>query len=158
MPDAPAPRTRRLIACAIVLASSAAAAEPDVALSIRWPSVPDHHSLSLQDQITERLTEIGNALGRHLDLLSADMFRLKVDGVRRHAHLRIGGGSVDRLSVLFDCGIQFQDLNAQVDAHIDLGLDGHRLRLELPAFQVQAAEYRGDYGVQLEVPVFVQRF
>jgi hypothetical protein len=151
-------RLARSLACATVLVSATAVAEPDMALSTRWPNIPDRHGLSLQDQITDRLTEIGNQLGQHLDTLSADMFQLKVDGRRQRAHIRLGAGDVDTLSFNVDCGIQFQDLNAHVDAHIDLGFDGHLLRLELPEFQVQAAEYRGDYGVQVEVPVFVQRF
>lgn len=151
-------RSARLIACAILAVSASAAAEPDMALSTRWPNIPERHGLSLQDQITDRLTEIGNTLGQHLDLLSADMFQLKVDGRRQRAHIRFGAGRMDMLAFQVDCGIQFQDLNAHVDAHIDLGFDGHLLRLELPAFQVQPAEYRGDYGVQVEVPVFVQRF
>lgn len=151
-------RLATLTACAILAASASAGAEPDLALSTRWPNIPDRHGLSLQDQITDRLTEIGNTLGEHLDLLSADMFQLKVDGRRRHARIRLGAGRMDTLAFQLDCGIQFQDLNAHVDAHLDLGFDGHLLRLELPEFQVQPAEYRGDYGVQVEVPVFVQRF
>lgn len=127
----------------------------------RWPNVPSGHHLSLSEQITERLTDIGNRFGEHLDLLSQDMFQLKVDGRRRRAHIRLGGGggeADDLFTFRIDGEIQFDDLNARVEAHIDLGFHDHLLRLELPAFQVQADEYRGEYGVQLEVPVIEKRF
>jgi hypothetical protein len=128
----------------------------------RWPSVPFGRHLSMSEQITDRLTEIGNRFGEHLDLLSRDMFQLKVDGRRRRAHIRIGGaggGSDDDLFTFqIDGEIQFHNLDARVDAHINLGFDGHLLRLELPGFQLQADEVHGEYGVQLEVPVFEKRF
>lgn len=150
---------RRAVLASVLLLGSTAAAEPELALSTRWPSTSEYRGLSLSDQITDRLTELGNTLGRHLDLLSADMFQLQVDGRSRRAHIHIGAGDEDTLlSFHLDAGIQFESVNANVDAHIDLGFDGHMLHLELPAFQVQPAEYRGDYGVQVEVPVFVQRF
>jgi hypothetical protein len=126
----------------------------------RWPSLPQGHHLTLSEQITDRLTEMGNLLGDHLDLLSQEMFQLRVDGRNRRAHVRFGGGGDDSDLFTFqiDGDIQFYNLNARVDAYIDLGFRSHRLRLALPAFHVQATEYQGDYGVQLEIPVFEQRF
>jgi len=148
---------------AVVVASglvSAPVASADTAalLASRWPSVPDGHALSLEDQITERLTQLGNALGDHLDLLSHDMFRLRVDARRRRAHLRIGGGDSEGLAVRLDGDIQFDDLNAHVCARLDLALRGHAVRLELPAFEMSPVSYRGDHGVELRVPLLVQRF
>jgi hypothetical protein len=136
----------------------AASADTTVLLASRWPSVPDSHSLSLEDQITERLTQLGNALGQHLDLLSHDMFQLRVDARRRHAHLRIGGGDSERVAVSLDGDIQFDDLNAHVCARLDLALRGHAVSLELPPFEMSPVSYRGGHGVELRVPLFVQRF
>jgi len=147
-----------MVALAVLVAAPAASADPTVLLASRWPSVPDGHSLSLEDQITDRLTLLGNELGRHLDLLSHDMFQLKVDGRRRQAHVRIGGGDSESLSVRLDGDIQFDDINAHVCAHVDLALRGHALHLELPEFEMSPVAYRGDYGVELRVPLFVQRF
>lgn len=150
---------RRTVLASVLLLGSTAAAEPELALSTRWPTLSESHKLSLSDQITQRLTEMGNTLGHHLDLLSAETFQLQVDGFQRRAHIHIGAGDADTLLQFHvNCGIQFDSVNANVNARIDLGFDGHLLTLELPAFQVQPAEYRGDYGVQVEVPVFVQRF
>jgi hypothetical protein len=136
--------------------------DPDAELLVqhRWPSATFGPQLSMSDQITDHLTELGNTLGQHLDLLSQDMFRLKIDGRRRRAHIGLGGGDgdADLLTFRLNGDIQFDSLNARVDAHLDLGIHGHMLHLELPAFQVQTDEYRGDYGVQVEVPVFEHRF
>lgn len=138
-------------------ATAPAAADPG-SLAERWPSVPAGHGLSLEDQITERLTQLGNELGRHLDLLSHDMFQLKLDGFRRHAHLRVGGGDNELFAVRVDGDIQFEDINARVDARIDLCFHGHMMHLELPTFEMSPASYRGDYGVELRLPLFVRKF
>jgi hypothetical protein len=141
-----------------LVAAPAASADTTVLLASRWPSVPDSHALSLEDQITERLSQLGNALGQHLDLLSHDMFQLRVDARQRRAHLRIGGGDSERIAVSLDGDIQFDDLNAHVCARLDLALRGHAVSLELPAFEMSPAEYRGDRGVELRVPLIMRRF
>lgn len=143
----------------VVLASSGSAdADPGVLLASRWPSVPEGHGLSLEDQITERLTQLGNELGRHLDLLSHDMFQLSVDGRRRRAHVRLDCGNSELLAFRVDGDIQFEDINAHIHTRIDLALHGHAVSLELPAFDMSPATYRGDYGVEVRLPLFVQRF
>jgi hypothetical protein len=141
-----------------LVSAPAASADSAVLLASRWPIVPEGHALSLEDQITDRLTELGNALGHHLDLLSHDMFQLQVDARRRRAHLRIGGGDGARLALRLDGDIQFDDANARVCARLDLVLRGHAVSLELPPFEMSPVSYRGDHGVELRVPLFVQRF
>jgi hypothetical protein len=141
-----------------LVSAPAASADTTVMLASRWPSVPDGHALSLEDQITDRLTQLGNALGQHLDLLSHDMFQLRVDARQRRAHLRIGGGDSERLALRLDGDIQFDDLNAHVCARLDVALRGHAVSFELPAFEMSPVSYRGDHGVELRVPLIVQRF
>jgi hypothetical protein len=144
---------------AVLLAATApAAADPAIDVASRWPDVPTGHALSLEDQITDRLTRLGNELGRHLDLLSHDMFQLTVDGRQRHAHVRVGCGNDETLGLQIDGEVQFDDIDAHVHARIDLGFRGHALRLELPDFVMSPAEYRGDHGVELRLPLFVQKF
>lgn len=150
----------RSIAVLAVLLGAAprASADPAVLLASRWPEVPEGHGLSLEDQITDHLTQLGNELGRHLDLLSHDMFQLKLDGRRRHAHVRIGGGNAELLTLRLDGDIQFEDINAHVHAQLDLALHGHAVHLELPAFEMAPAEYRGDRGVEVRLPLFLRKF
>jgi hypothetical protein len=140
------------------IADPAKPAEPTEVLAHRWPGIPEARGLSLEDQITDRLTQLGNTLGRHLDLLSHDMFQLSVDGRRRHARVRLGGGNVGLVALRFDGDIQFEDINAHVHARIDLAFHGHSLHLELPDFEMSPTEYRGDYGVELRLPLFVRKF
>lgn len=141
-----------------VLAGAAPAdAESMVMLATRWPDVPGHDP-TLEDQITEHLTRFGNAIGKHLDLLSHDMVRLTVDCRHRRANLRIGGGDLEQLALRIDSDIQFDDATALVHSRIELALNGHALRVELPAFELSAASYRGDRGVQLRLPLFVRQF
>ena len=148
------------MAVCVVLAGVAgtAAADPAVLLASRWPDVPDGQRLSLEDEVTDRLTQLGNALGRHLDLLSHDMFQLNIDGRRRHAHIHVGGGNDEQIACQLDGDIQFDDANAHIHARIDLGFHGHALRLELPDFEMSPAAYRGDYGVELRLPLFIRKF
>jgi hypothetical protein len=143
---------------ALVVATEPAVADDTVLLAHGWPSVPDGRGLSLEDQITERLTQLGNELGRHLDLLSHDMFQLRVDGRRRRAHVRLCGGSDRLLAFQLDGDIQFDDIHARVHARLDLGFHGHSLHLELPAFEMSPVEYHGDYGIELRLPLFVRKF
>ena len=140
------------------LADPVAPVEPEMSADQRWPGCPKGHGLSLEDQITERITQLGNLLGKHLDLLSDDMFQLNVDARRRHARFSLGGGEGQGLIVRLDGDIQLDDITAHVRTRVDLGYQGHLLRLELPDVEVAPAEYRGDYGVEVRLPVFAVSF
>jgi len=147
-----------LLVAATGLAASPAAADSTVLLASRWPGVPDGRAPSLEDQITDRLTQLGNALGHHLDLLSHETLQLRVDARQRRAHLRIGAGDREHLALRLDGDIQFDDLSAHICARLDLALRGHAVSLELPPFDMSAVSYRGDHGVELRVPLILQRF
>ena len=149
---------RCLVLAAAIAASASASADDAVLLATRWPSVPAGRGLSLEDTITDRLTVLGNELGKHLDLLSGDMFQLTVDCRHRRARVRLGGGDDQHLAFRFAGDIQFDDVNAHIDARIDLAFHGHLLHLELPALEMSPAEYRGDYGVEVKLPLFVRKF
>jgi hypothetical protein len=142
---------------AVAMTGTRAAAEP-VALADRWPSAPPSRALSLEAQLTDQLTELGNLLGRHLELLSHDTFVLKVDCRKRRAHLRIGGGNDQVLALRLEGEVRFEDLDAHIAAHVDLAFRGHALRLELPAFALGPTWYRGDYGIAVRLPLFARSF
>ena len=142
---------------AAVATTRPAASEP-VLVTERWPEVPADHAPSLETHITDRLTWLGNTLGEHLDLLSGDMVQLRFDGRHRRGHFRLGGGTVSALQIQVDGDVQFDDANARVRARIDLALRGHLLHLDLPDFEMSPAEYRGEHGVQVQLPVFVLSF
>lgn len=141
-----------------VLAGAAPArAESLVMLATRWPDVPGR-DVTLEEQITEHLTQLGNAIGKHLDLLSHDMVHLSVDCRHRSARLTLGGGDVEQLMLQIDSDIQFDDATARIRSRVDLAVHGHAVHFELPAFELSPASYRGDHGVELRLPLFVQQF
>jgi len=141
---------------ALAASSRPAAAEP-IALIDLWPAVPGGRAQSLEDQVTDRLTELGNVLGRHLSVLSHSALQLTVDCRLRRAHLRLGAGDDTTLAVRLDGDVQFEDLNARVHARLDLGFHGHALHVELPDFEMSPATYRG-YGIELTLPLFARSF
>lgn len=48
-----------------------------------WYRAPLRRQRALSDQIVDELTELGNQLGYHLDVLSMELLALRVDGRRR---------------------------------------------------------------------------
>ncbi|HEX4423286.1 MAG TPA: hypothetical protein VH165_35495 [Kofleriaceae bacterium] len=146
--------------CAALAFATEAPARADqlVLLASQWPSVPEGHELSLEDQVTERINQVGNQLGEHLDLLSHDMVQLHIDARHRRAHVHVECGSSELLGVGLDSDIQFDDENAFVHARLDLGFHGHSLEVALPAVEMSPVAYRGDYGVEIKLPLFIRQF
>ena len=136
----------------------APAAHADDAMDHLWPAVPADHSLSLEDQITDHLTEIGNLICGHVDLLSHDVIGLHVDGRANRARLRVGGGSQRYLSLSIDSDWLFGDGKARVDTKVDLALAGHSLELKLPAMDLSQDSYHGTGLVQVNVPLLERNF
>jgi hypothetical protein len=124
----------------------------------RWPQLPLGRQISFSEQLTDQLTLLGNTLGHHLDLLSADMLQLTFDGRRRRAHVRVGAGASSGFGLWIDGVVQFDAANARVHASVDLSYRSHLLHLDLPYFEMQPTEYRGEYGVVLVLPLFVWGF
>jgi len=143
----------------IVLAMTASAYADDVALYERlWPSVPTSRQLSLELQLTDSLTDLGNLLGYHLDLLSNDMFALRFDGRHRRARFKFGVIDSDFVTFKFDSVVHFSDGMAKIEAHFDVGIAGHVVHVDMPDMEMLPAEYHGERGVELRVPVFQRYF
>ena len=155
-------RVCRLAIALIVATSGLAVADVAISDSInvdhRWPGLPDSRELSLEDQITDHLTELGNLVGSHIDFVSHEMIGLRVNGRANRARLRLGGGDVRYLSFRIDSDWLFGDGKARVNAHLELGLHGHTLDLRLPAMDVIPDSYHGQQLVQINVPLLERRF
>jgi hypothetical protein len=123
-----------------------------------WPRVPDGHQLTLSEQITDQLTELGNFVGEHMNVLSHDMFAMTFDGRRRRAFFSVGGGDARFLEFKLASDVQFFDGRAQINAKIDLSIAGNKLELELPEMEMVPASYRGERGVEVRVPLFRRTF
>ena len=131
--------------------------DPDL-LERRWPTLPADHAESEEDVITDHLSELGNKLGKHMTLLSDQMFGLHVDGRGQRARLRLGTGTGHYLAFKLDSDWYFSDGKARISARVQLGLAGHELALQLPAMEMQPTSYHGEDGVMLELPLFERRW
>lgn len=148
------------VVCLVVAAAapSARAQADDETLDQRWPSVPESHLLTLEDQIVDHLSELGNALGGDLDRLSHDLIDLRVDGRHQRARLRVGGGDLHYLTFSIDTAWHFADGKAHIQGHLDVGVKDHLLRVVLPEMDLVQDSYRGERLVQVNVPLIYRRF
>lgn len=142
---------------ALGLGAPAAQAEKDLYDRL-WPRAPEAHHLTLSEQITDQLTELGNFMGEHMNVLSHDMLSMTFDGRRRRAFFRIGGGDARYLELTLASDVQFFDGRASINTRIDLSIAGRQLQLELPEMEMVPASYRGERGVEVRVPLFRRTF
>lgn len=153
-------RLGALLIAVTMMLSSTARADDDIqlALSDRWREVPPSQRLRLSDQITDQLTELGNFIGTHVNVLSDDILMMKFDGRRRYARIRFGTGEDTYLRFKFDSDWYFAQGKARVQARLDLGVGSHQFHLELPDVDMVPASYRGDRGVEVRLPLFERRW
>jgi hypothetical protein len=127
-------------------------------LDQRWPCVPAAGGLSVEDVMTDHLTELGNAIGGHLDRLSHDLIGLSVDGRGHRARVRVGGGDPHYLTLRVDSDWLFADGKAEVHAKVELAVAGHEVQLALPALQVAPDPVYGAQAMQVSLPLLAHRF
>ena len=140
------------------LTSVAAADDPTTSgLDRRWPTIPDE-KLSIEDRITDHLTEMGNSIADHMNKLSDHMLSLHVDGRRNRARLAFGGGNAHYLEFKVDSDWLFADGKAHVQAKLELGLLGHKMDIELPNMDLSRDSYGGQDMVTVNVSVLQRRF
>lgn len=123
-----------------------------------WPQTPDARRLTMSQQIQDQLTELGNTLGYHAAVLSADMIGLTFDARRRRMHARLGGGDDQMLSFRLASDVQFTEGLARIKTKIDLSFRGRSFQLELPEMEMVPASYRGERGVEVRLPLFRRRW
>jgi hypothetical protein len=143
-----------LAALGIVMMSGAASADDLHLYDRMWPSVPTARQLTMGEQLTDAMTELGNTLGYHLDQLSNDMLALRFDGRQRRARVKFGMVDSEVATFAFDSVVHFSDGMAQITAQLDVGIAGHVVHLELPDIEMLPAEYHGERGVELRVPLY----
>jgi hypothetical protein len=142
----------------LVLASAPARAEDKDLYDRLWPRTPDSQRRTMSQQITDQLTELGNTLGYHIDVLSRESVAFHVDGRRRRAFVAIGGGDERFLTLRLASDIHFTEGLARVNTRVDLSFRGRTLELELPEMEMVPSSYRGERGVEIRLPLFRRRF
>lgn len=145
------------IAIVLGLARVASGEEAMLTLDQQWPALPDDHSLSLEDRITDHLTDWGNHVGMEMARWSHDHAVLRVDGRGRRAELHFGGGN-EHLAFHFDSNWLFADGKAYAKVHLDLALQGHHLEVQLPEMDVCRDSYANQDMVKVNVSVLERRF
>ena len=157
---------RHALAVAVVVAATSGATtsvhaddQRDLLLSDRWHDIPTTgRQLKLSQQITDQLTELGNFIGSHMNVLSDDVLGLKFDGRKRRARLRFGTGEGQYLRFKFDSNWHFSKGMARIQARVDLGIGTHQFRLELPDFEMLPTSVYGERGVEVRLPLFERRW
>jgi hypothetical protein len=140
-----------MVACALC----APARADDIHLYDKmWPSVPTSKQLTLSQQLTDAMTELGNQLGYHLDQLSMDRFALRFDGRHRRARVKFGMIDSQYATFKFDSVVHFTNGMAKVSARFDIGIAGRVMHIELPEIEMLPTEYHGERGVELRVPLY----
>lgn len=149
----------------LLLVASSTPAHADTAddeaamlMSERWHDVPIGHQLKLSQQITDQLTELGNFIGGHVNVLSDDMLGLRFDGRHRRARMRFGTGEGQYLRFKVDTDWHFTAGKARIVTRIDLGLGTHQFHLDLPDFEMLPTSVYGERGVEVRLPLFERRW
>ncbi len=123
-----------------------------------WPAPPPNHELSLDQQLVDRMTELGNRAAAHLDVLTRDSVGLRIDGRHQRAHLRLAGGAARYLTFCMNEDIHIADGKARVASVVDIDVHGHRVHLALPDVEMVPTSVQGDRGVEVRVPIYERRW
>lgn len=124
-----------------------------------WPEAPVSGRLTISQEIADAFTELGNSVNQHVGQLSDGRFGITFDGRRRRAFVRIDATSTERYLVFhFSSDVHFTQGVARITAKLQLGIAGHVVDLELPDVEMAPAEYRGDRGVEIRLPLFKRYF
>lgn len=156
------------IALAAVLASGGVArgddapvvpmVDPGLRLEDAWPEPPRGNDLHLDQQLVDKMTEIGNDAGARLETASRQMVGLRIDGRHQRAHIRLLAGSPRYLTLRMDEDIHYQDGIARVASRLDLNIHGHDLRVQLPDVEMLPDAYQDSRYVEVRVPLFERRW
>jgi hypothetical protein len=125
-----------------------------------WPEAPNSTRLTLSQQITDQLTELGNVVGSHVTVLSNETIALNFDGRRRRARIRLGLTDDGNRYLTFKLAsdVHFTQGMARFSTQIEVGVAGRVLHLELPDVEMAPSEYHGERGVMVRVPLFKRTF
>ncbi|HEY5948147.1 MAG TPA: hypothetical protein VIV40_21775 [Kofleriaceae bacterium] len=95
---------------------------------------------------------------KHVDLLTHDMLRLRVDAGQRAAKIAIGGGDRRVLKLRVAGDVEVVDGTARIHSRVAFAIGGKQLDVRLPNVDVAAASYRGERGVEVRLPLVQRSF
>jgi hypothetical protein len=125
----------------------------DELVTQRWPEVPADNAPSMEDQITDHLSEMVS------DRFTNDVTSLHVDG--RHNRARFGirrNGAGHYLTFRLDSNWLFEHGQAHVDATLELGLGTHHLEVKLPPMDIIPDNWHGQDLVVVDLNLIKRQF
>jgi hypothetical protein len=148
-----------VIALALGAPGPARADRSDGALAIHGGSGQlDRLERSFSEQIADRLTWLGQEMNSHLGALSMDHMNIRFDGRARRAKIGLGKGDGELLSMRIAGDVKFERGLARVATKIDLTLNGTRLQLQLPDFEVVPRSLAGESYLEIRIPLIEGTF
>ncbi len=113
---------------------------------------------SLSAQIKDQLESLSEEIDGHLSEISFDMLSLHYDAGSNMAKVKVNAGDDDALGLSIDSNVVFAHGAAQVKAHVDLGLAGRRLSIDLPEIDMVPRSLGGRRYVELQLPLLQGNF
>jgi hypothetical protein len=113
---------------------------------------------SFSEQIADRLTWLGQEMNSHLGALSMDHMQVRFDGRGRRARIGLGKGDGQLLSMRIAGDVKFERGLARVATKINLTLNGTRLQLQLPDFEVVPRNLAGENYLEIRIPLIEGTF
>ncbi|MFT3697524.1 MAG: hypothetical protein QM831_30555 [Kofleriaceae bacterium] len=153
----------RAIAVATILLSAGLAGANPIDLALvdgqqlklddEWPALPDYQELSMEDRITDKVSDAGNDASSHVDAWTRHYVSWRVDGRRNRGSLHLGNEMI-----ALDSNWLFANSRAHIDAKLELNVASHHIELELPGMDLSRDSVRNDSVSTLNVAVLEKRF
>ena len=113
---------------------------------------------SFSEQIADRLTWLGQEMNSHLGALSMEHMNIRFDGRERRAKIGLGKGDGELLSMRIAGDVKFERGLARVATKINLTLNGTKLQLQLPDFEVVPRNLAGENYLEIRIPLIEGTF
>jgi hypothetical protein len=113
---------------------------------------------SFSEQIADRLTWLGQEMDTHLGALSMDRMDLRFDGRNRRAKIGLGKGDGGLLSMRIASDVKFERGLARVATRINLTLNGTKLAVQLPDFELVPRNFAGENYLEVRIPLLEGTF
>lgn len=111
----------------------------------------------LSERLRENLNGYSNDVAGHLSLLSVGLLDMHFDLHQKQARVHLGGGDPEAFRLRIDSDVRMTGSNARIQTKIDLAVVGHRLRFEVPEFDMNTRSIAGG-ALQLSLPLLEGKF
>lgn len=125
----------------------------EMKLDDEWPALPEVQELSMEDRVTDHMSDWGNHASHHVDAWTGHHLSWRVDGRHNRAALHLGGSAL-----ALDTSWLFINNHAHVDATLELNVSSHHFEVPLPGMDISRDSVHNDSVTTLNVAVLEKRF